>query len=494
VRREVLFTDVAEIMLWDSRGSPVRSFMPPGATVSPVPVRSFRLAPDVRHALFADSARTAALVPVEALFEVGGDYGRLTCEAGGLLDARFSPLGDRILTIGSDHTARVFAADREDWAVLPGSAREGSWPRTTFSPAGRFVVGPFDGASIGRSDRTAIWDTRGNLVRVFDGNDAVVAPDDSLILTFGEGGGRLSTASGAPVAELPGATSGVFSAKGDRLATGGALGVRVCDRAGKELATLSDGDHEPLGFSPDGALLLVLGHRDRAVRVWNPEDRSIVTMGTKCAATFSADGARICLSTSGGVSVLDRRGNPISRFDVPAAALDGSPLRRGAEGRTWIQEGAEWTRVYDEAGRELCQLEGSAATTTPDGELVLTGTPRDVWRVFRLDGRQLPLGGTAEGFRAACFSPKGDRIATVSADGVLRIFGREGSLELLVTGAARVDTLCFSPDGKLLLTTGDRCRLWSLDARDLLRLADERAGRELSPEERRRYADLLGTG
>jgi tetratricopeptide (TPR) repeat protein len=52
----------------------------------------------------------------------------------------------------------------------------------------------------------------------------------------------------------------------------------------------------------------------------------------------------------------------------------------------------------------------------------------------------------------------------------------------------------FSADGRFVLTSSDdgTARLWHARMDDLLRVADERIGRDFTREERRQFADLLG--
>ena len=55
-------------------------------------------------------------------------------------------------------------------------------------------------------------------------------------------------------------------------------------------------------------------------------------------------------------------------------------------------------------------------------------------------------------------------------------------------------SVVFSPDGKRLLSaSSDRtARFWAVDTQELLDLADRRAIRDFTDEERKRYREFLG--
>jgi WD40 repeat protein len=165
------------------------------------------------------------------------------------------------------------------------------------------------------------------------------------------------------------------------------------------------------------------------------------------------------------VRIQDRRRKKVlARLTLPAGASDASFDRTGALVAVAGDDGV--ARVFDwRRGRLLAALLGEEAVTaasfSPDGRLLLTGDLKaaTVWD-WRLEQRILRLS-----------EPPHPRTTEVSPFGDAR----------------------FSPDAKQIVTarTDRRAHLFLCEAcaplDELLRLARQRAMRELSAEERRRY-------
>ena len=132
--------------------------------------------------------------------------------------------------------------------------------------------------------------------------------------------------------------------------------------------------------------------------------------------------------------------------------------------------------------------EAHAATASWDGTAkvwdVVTGE-----EIFTLEGHSGEVW-------AVTFSPDGTRLATASADGTAKIWDAVSGRQLLtLSGHTGVVTgLAFSPDGKRLATAAEdqTVRVFALDIDDLIRIAEDRVTRSLTPEEERQYLHLDG--
>lgn len=138
---------------------------------------------------------------------------------------------------------------------------------------------------------------------------------------------------------------------------------------------------------------------------------------------------------------------------------------------------------------------------SPDGKFLLTSSLDKEARIWEVSTRRVvrTLGGHPEGLNWAAFSPNGALILTAGDDQTVRLweFGvRQMLFQLRVQGAS-IRQASFSPDGKLIAAADDQgtvnvygCEICGATGEELLRLAETRKTRELSPGERERFLSL----
>jgi WD40 repeat protein len=274
----------------------------------------------------------------------------------------FSADSKRIVTAGSDNTARVYDATTGALQLQLKHAREVSC--AAFSPDGtRIVTGGWD-------ETMKVWDA----------------------------------STGKALGELKGHRHAVtkvsYSADGARILTGGLdQAVRVWDaKTGRVLleakGVMGDENNVAVALSPDGQRI-VAGRRDGTARV---------------------------IDTQMGAVLLELKGRPLvastfytsTRVLCVAFSPDGARIVTGGTTDSGSGEASVWNA---RTGAELLQLEGHtgqvmSAAFSPDGTRIITGSADGTAKVWdaQTGTPRLELEGTKR--TCASFSPDGTRIVT----------------------------------------------------------------------------------
>ncbi len=380
-------------------------------------------------------------------------------------DAAFSADGTRIVSAARDGTIRVWDTSGAELASL--HAHRAAVGHVAFAAGDTVVVSA-------SADATAhLWHVSDGRRVVLGGHrgpvlSASLAETGERVLTVAaDGTARLWNADGNEIARFGGATNPVLLAElardGRRLLVVASDRVaRLHDGDGHELAALREGTEsvERAFLAPDGRHVLTAA-LDGVARTWDGDGRRVATLWRHeapiLAAAFSRDGAR-----------------------VATGSLDGT------------------VRVGTVTGDAQCELRGHESSVfgvafAGATERLLTVSSDTSARIFAGDGTSLAvLGAGAHPVAQAAWSPAGDRMVTTSREhGTARLWDADGHLLAVLRGhGRRILSAAFAPRGDRLLTisTDLTLRVRPSDDVALLAAADAALSRELTTDERQRFA------
>jgi WD40 repeat protein len=382
----------------------------------------------------------------------------------------FSRDGRLVVSSGLDGTVQVADVGGRTLAVLAG--HHGAVRTAAFSRDGRLVV------SAGVDGEVRVWDwaagastltvprARAPLLAVdFDpgGSRAVSAASDGAVRIWDLTRRRAVSAfyTGKPAtgaAFVPG-TRLVASSSGD-----GTVRVASLDPL-RQVAILGTGVVvHAVDPSPDGRLIAAPG-RDGVVRVWDWRARRVV-------ARLDGDG------------------------DARAAVFtpDGASLVVGRDGRVGSAEVWDWRAGRIRARLRLPGEYVTAVDVSPDGREVAVAADGGLARVWDWRARTPPrrLVGHRGPLYDARFNRDGTRLVTSGVDGTVRVWdwARAQPIAVFSGQEGSIRSAAFSPRGRRVLSAADDGTLGLYDCEtcgsveDVLRLADARVPRSLTPEER----------
>ncbi len=402
-----------------------------------------------------------------------GEADRLVNRGAAILVARFSPDGQRILTAGDDHSARVWDAVTGQ-PITPLLKHRGHLRDARFSLDGqRVVTASFDRTArvwdvgTGRPQSERLWhegevtgasfSSRGNFVLTFSKDQSVrvwrlqpaqplgpILPHDDTVYgcDISPDGSCLATASWDR-------TAGIWDAqKGIRL-TGP---LQHANWVGC------------VQFSPDGQRV-VTGSRDNIATIWNAHtgERLVRLVG-------HANYVRFVQFSPDGRSVLSTSPDGTARvWDAATGKLRFNPIRH----RSTV-----WT-----------------ASFSPDGSLVATAAWDNTARLWdaRTGAPRSPPLTHGDRVHTARFSPDGQWLVTASNDQTARVWDTKTGQETVapLKHESSVHTAEFSPDGKWIVTASDdwTARVWDArTARPIARLTGHEGNvlwAKFSPDGRR---------
>jgi WD40 repeat protein len=221
-----------------------------------------------------------------------------------------------------------------------------------------------------------------------------------------------------------------------------------------------------LTFSADGRLMLGIA-ADATVRIWEAESgelRQVLRGQNVQQARFSPDGERVVTA-----------GDRLAQIWQVSSGQVVQSLQHPEEVRS--------------------------ASFSPDGQQVATASLDGTARIWegQTGEEQFVLSGHQNAVLDAQFSPDGKLLVTASADGTARLWdakggGEEAQLNPGVTGevAKPIQQAFFSPDGQYVatLTEDGRIYLWAGTWEMLLKLAQARSFRQLTPQECAKYLQV----
>ena len=354
-----------------------------------------------------------------------------------VLDAAFSPDGERVVTASQDQTARIWEpGTRAPTEVLRGHRNFVN--DAEFSPDGDLVATASSGGTLSTSqfhvrNSARIWDASdGEMIEKLQGhtakmNSIAFNPAGNLVVTASDDGvARISQVDGGAVIE---------TLRGGRQTRreGGAQGRQ--DLPPSQIARARSRANESISdaaFSPDGSRVLTASYPGTGVpgttRIW---------------------------STNGGEPIETLRGHN-DGINSAAFSPDGELVVTASNDET--------ARIWGVDGEEpLATLRGheewvNSAAFSPDGELVVTAGDDGTARIWDVDsGAALEtLRGHQGEVNDADFSPDGGRVVTAGADGTARVWNASGGapIETLRVTKDEVASASFSPDGARIVAAG----------------------------------------
>lgn len=290
-------------------------------------------------AFSADGSRFVSINRESATAKVWrAENGQLIAELAGhadrLINASFSPDGERIVTAGDDRTARIWRAlDGSLVATLSGHRVR---PHSAeFSPDGARIVTQ-------SSDRLSLWNAAdGALVAAFEGHKNAIFSADSLhIFTSGPGHGVVNAVRAADGGVV--STSTVHASLVARLMVGA---------DGRRLLTFGFDNTARLLSAPDLRLVAELPNNPENVYYagharFSPDGARIVLEDSKNSVMIlrSSDGASLARFFEGPRSVVLETQIASARLRATAAPVGGVFLADSRHVMTWGGENA--TRIW----------------------------------------------------------------------------------------------------------------------------------------------------
>ena len=460
------------------------------------------LPPDTRGVSWSPDGRLIAGTSQDAArvwdAETGTLRHTLLGHSGFVLGVAWSPDSSRLVTGGSDGTAKVWDIGSrgvlERWSLSAEESKSGLLGVAFSSDGSRVMAGDAAVSAVKVWDLGPTGDAEWANLPAPGYPAAEFMPDGRLVMTSSGEGSTLE-----PGGEFPQA-------------------VAIWDpQTGSDPRTIGPAT-DYFGFqsfdvSPDGSSIALGGRSDpdgpggtSAVRAWDTSTgEELWRIGHRVdvnEVAFSPDGEYVATADwEGTAKIVDRSGRVIRVLSGPDD-YNFSDVAFSPDGH--LVATAEWSgsadrvRVWDwRRGEVLLTIdaEGPFAQVDfdPNGpRVVLSGSDGlgEIWDV-ESGGRVAVLAGPPGGVKDLVFSPDGSRIAAASVDGQVRLFDADtGAQQLSLRGSGcAVEGVAFSPDGTKLASTSwcDGVRIWALDIDDLLEIARREAGRSLTDEECRQY-------
>jgi WD40 repeat protein len=356
----------------------------------------------------------------------------------------------RLVTVGSDGIARMW--DLDDPAKTPAVFRghEGPINALALSPDGRRLV------TVGQNRIARVWDLNNpaNTPAVHGGHEGPItaltlSPDGRWLITAEQDGTARVWDRGNP-AKIPDVLRGhngfittmAVSPNGRWLVTAGQdKTVRIWDRdnPARASAVLSNGQGPiyAMAFSPDSQRLVMTAGLSPTASVWNLEDPAkspIVLHGITApivAVAFSPDGRTLIAAATGCAWTWDpnqpaKVPSMLRNLGLPKIGLTISP-----DGRLLFTVGGDGiAQVWDlhdsaKAPNVLRGYEGriTDVAISPDGrKLVVARDDRTawLWELDHLDDEPVVLRGSSSGLRCLAISPDSRRLFAGCEDGNVR--------------------------------------------------------------------------
>lgn len=283
---------------------------------------------------------------------------------------------------------------------------------------------------------------------------------------------------------IPLPISVVFSPLGDLLLSGHDDGnVRLWDIETRQLIGNLEGHQARVWsacFSPDGTKI-ASGSDDQSVRVWN-------TNSAQCTAILGQKNRvrSVCFSPDGKTIASGSNDHEVRLWDLESSqctvTLNGheGPVHSvcfSSDGKTIASGSSDHSvRLWDaETGQCIAIFEGhkkavNSVCFTPDGSKIASGSSDHTVRLWDAETGQRTaiFKGHKEAVNSVCFSPDSSRIASGSNGKGLRLWNIESahSIPPLEGHSSDVRSVCFSPTGDRIASGSNdgSVRLWDSES------------------------------
>ncbi|WP_242046234.1 MULTISPECIES: CHAT domain-containing protein [Calothrix] len=404
---------------------------------------------------------------------------------GSVNSANFSYDGQRIVTAGSDGTARIWDFSGKELLVLQG--HQGTVRSANFSPDGQLIVtASFDGTA-------RVWNNSGQQLAELKGhqgnvNSANFSPDGKRIVTAGaDQTVRIWDISGKQLAEFKGHEGSVysvnFSPDGQRIVTAAAdKTARVWDLSGKVLAQLQ-GHTDTVwsaNFSPDGQRI-VTASDDKTARVWDLSGKVLAELkghsDSVYSASFSPDGQKIVTASVDKTALIwDSTGKLVGK--LPGHQGGVNSVGFSADGKFIVSAANDGnTKIWNMSTKLLRELPGQRYLSfSSNGQYILTVSDEKILQVWNIDGTVLAEFKSQDNVIYGKFSPDTKLIVTLS-ETTTQVWDIKGKLISQSKHDNTINKAIFSPDSQCLVTTGDYnqiSQIWDMKGKLLAELEHDR--------------------
>lgn len=398
--------------------------------------------------------------------------------------AIFSPSGDRILTISSDNTAKLWDLTGKHLKTLQN--RDVVY-LAEFSPDGTQIL------TVSGDNSAKLWDWQGkplkNMTHKATVTSAVFSLDGRWILTASDD--HTAKLWDAKKGKEPLKTywhymqinSAIFSPDSSRI-------LAITNDNNAVLWNLYDTNPKykhlkgvlNAEFSPAGTHIIAV-NRDYSVKLWDLEVNLVQTFKENNIfpnhATFSPDGTQILIAYSGGaVKLWDFNKKLIKEFNKHRDII--TSIVFSPDGTRLLTASADKTaKLWDVNGYLIADMDKhsdrvNCAVFSPDGTKILTASRDNTAKMWDLGEQPTrELNHQRYPVIQAAFSPKGTRILAVSNDQTVQLWNIYGNHEASLKGhSKRIHTAVFSPDGSKIVTASEdgTAKVWDLQGKQLLNL------------------------
>jgi WD40 repeat protein len=380
-----------------------------------------------------------------------------------------------VLAVTEDAFTRMDAATGKRVSVMPWAARPSLAPSAPIALDGlgeRVIMGTQQGEVLlyrtgdGALERVQ-GRPRGPITHVAlsdDGALAVDAAEDGRVRIW-------STEGDAPPRTVRGRGPVSISPDGTRVVYWQA-GLRVLDLDGDERVLSSPPNLRATRWSPDGALLWLVGE-GRGVACWHPVSNVAIARFERAPTTdmiaCDREGALVMLDRKGAVHRFTPDGNITTRESSVDESVHDGVLSPDATRAAWLRHGSTLCVRGLDTGRDVHHHGEHAGNITAlaissDGSLAATAGSDRLVRVWNVSSGDTlwSLEGPESTVLDVCFSPDGTSLYAACAGSAARVWSLADGAELDPLPVTDVGALRVSPDGARLVARGRESRATSI--------------------------------